>query len=343
VLGEQLDDASDRLQAAREREGIAVRAAEDAYAQVERTGDEVVRAERELGEAERQLGALARRAYVHGRGSVDPMLAALAAADTQERLADRLHYLERTVGAQAASLESAATLTVQLASLRERARAEAALAADALREAEEATATAAETHAEVLVLTDEASRAVAAQQEQLEVIATQRRELAAQADELAARAEAEEAARAAAARSTSAAAGAPPGGLTTVRGITVATALAPALEALLDAAAADGLVLGGSGYRSPEVTARLRMANGCPDVYNSPASACRIPTARPGSSEHERGLAVDFTYRGQTICYPRPSSRCRGNAAFDWLRANAARFGFHNLPAEAWHWSTTGR
>lgn len=102
-------------------------------------------------------------------------------------------------------------------------------------------------------------------------------------------------------------------------------------------------MLGGSGYRSPEGTARLRIANGCPDVYDSPASSCRIPTARPGSSEHEKGLAVDFTWQGQTICYPRSSTRCTGNAAFDWLQANAARFGFHNLPSEAWHWSTTGR
>lgn len=343
VLGERFDDASRRLESAREQEAAAVRTAEDASRRVERTGDEIVRAKEDLEEVERQLAMLARRAYVHGRSSVDPMLAAVAAAETQERLADRLHFLERTVGAQAASFEAAATLTVQLAALRERARAEAELAAEAIREAERATVAAAETHADVLALTEEASRAVAGQQERLEVIGTERRQLAAQADQLAARAEAEEAARAAAARSTSAAGGAPPGGLTTVRGITVATDLAPALEALLAAAAADGIVLGGSGYRSPEVTARLRIANGCPDIYNSPASACRVPTARPGSSEHERGLAVDFTYRGQTICYPRPSSRCSGNAAFDWLRANAARFGFHNLPAEAWHWSTTGR
>jgi septal ring factor EnvC (AmiA/AmiB activator) len=131
--------------------------------------------------------------------------------------------------------------------------------------------------------------------------------------------------------------------LVTVGGITVAASLGPQLAALLDHARRDGIVLGGHGWRSPEITARLRMTNGCPDVYDSPASSCRVPTARPGESEHEKGLAVDFTYQGQTICFPRSASRCTGNAAFDWLRTNAGRYGLYNLPSEAWHWSTTGR
>jgi septal ring factor EnvC (AmiA/AmiB activator) len=131
--------------------------------------------------------------------------------------------------------------------------------------------------------------------------------------------------------------------LATVGGITVAASLAPQLQALLDHARSDGIVLGGSGYRSPEIQARLRLANGCPDIYQSPASACRIPTAPPGGSEHEKGLAVDFTYQGQTICFPLRSSSCVGNAAFDWLQRNAGSYGLYNLPSEAWHWSTTGR
>jgi hypothetical protein len=131
--------------------------------------------------------------------------------------------------------------------------------------------------------------------------------------------------------------------LVTVGGITVASSLGPNLQALLDHARRDGIVLGGHGYRSPEVTARLRIANGCPDVYSSPASSCRIPTAIPGTSEHEKGLAIDFTWQGRTLCYPRSASQCGGNAAFDWLRANAGRYGLKNLPSEAWHWSTTGR
>jgi D-alanyl-D-alanine carboxypeptidase len=142
--------------------------------------------------------------------------------------------------------------------------------------------------------------------------------------------------------STSIAAG-PSSGLVTVSGITVAAELGRPLQRLLDDARADGIVLGGSGYRSPDAQAALRRANGCPDVDDSPASSCRVPTARPGASEHEKGLAVDFTYQGSTICYPSRTSACRGNAAFDWLSTNAGRYGLRVLSSEAWHWSSTGR
>jgi zinc D-Ala-D-Ala carboxypeptidase len=132
-------------------------------------------------------------------------------------------------------------------------------------------------------------------------------------------------------------------GLVTVGGITVASSLGPALQRLLDDARADGIVLGGHGWRSIESQVALRQANGCRDVYTSPPSSCRIPTAIPGHSEHEKGLAIDFTWQGRTICYPSRSANCHGNAAFDWLKANAHRYGLRNLPSEAWHWSTTGR
>lgn len=125
--------------------------------------------------------------------------------------------------------------------------------------------------------------------------------------------------------------------VTTVRGITVATEIAPQVENLLAAAAADGFTLGGSGYRSSDAQAAARRAN-CGtsdyDVYQKPASQCSPPTARPGQSMHERGLAIDFTWNGALI-----ASR---NAAFQWLSGNAARFGLANLPAEPWHWSTNG-
>lgn len=126
--------------------------------------------------------------------------------------------------------------------------------------------------------------------------------------------------------------------VTTVRGITVATQIAAALEGLLAAAQADGFVLGGGGYRSSDGQVTVRQANCGPssyDIYEKPASSCRPPTARPGQSMHEQGLAVDFTSNGGLIT-------SRGNPAFQWLSRNAGRFGFSNLPAEPWHWSTNG-
>ena len=123
--------------------------------------------------------------------------------------------------------------------------------------------------------------------------------------------------------------------LTTVRGIQVATEIAGQLESLLAAAASDGITLGGGGYRSSDAQWRLREQN-CPDAANSPPSSCRPPTARPGQSMHEQGLAVDFTYGGRVISG-------RSNPAFQWLAANAGSYGFRNLPSEPWHWSVNGQ
>jgi hypothetical protein len=125
--------------------------------------------------------------------------------------------------------------------------------------------------------------------------------------------------------------------LTTVRGITVATSIADQLERLLSAADGAGLSLGGTGYRSSEAQVAARRNNCGPsdyDIYDKPASQCHPPTARPGQSMHEQGLAIDFTIGGSTI---RSSS-----GAYSWLRANAANYGLYNLPSESWHWSVNG-
>jgi len=128
------------------------------------------------------------------------------------------------------------------------------------------------------------------------------------------------------------------GELVEVRGIVVDAALAPALEALLAAATADGLVLAGGGYRSRDDQIALRRAH-CGTshaaVFVVPAGACSPPTARPGESMHEAGLAVDFTCARSLVS--------SGDACFAWLTANAGCYGLANLPTEPWHWSTTGR
>lgn len=123
-----------------------------------------------------------------------------------------------------------------------------------------------------------------------------------------------------------------------VRGIEVSTDIAGAVDALLQAAAADGISLGGGGYRNPAAQIETRRRNcGSSDyaIYEMPSSQCSPPTARPGNSMHERGLAIDFTYGGAVI-------GSRGSPAFQWLASNAGSFGLRNLPAEPWHWSTNG-
>ena len=124
-----------------------------------------------------------------------------------------------------------------------------------------------------------------------------------------------------------------------VYGIRVHTSIAENIRALIDAAAADGIVLSGWGWRDNATQIRLRREHCGTSEYASyrmPSSQCQPPTARPGASQHERGLAVDFTYNGGSISN-------RSNAGFQWLQANAAAYGLKNLASEPWHWSTTGR
>lgn len=128
------------------------------------------------------------------------------------------------------------------------------------------------------------------------------------------------------------------GSIVSVRGIQIHQSIADNLARLLSAAESSGISLSGWGYRDSQRQVELRRQNCGPtnyDIYQKSPSACSPPTARPGQSNHERGLAVDFTYNGSTI-------KSRSSPAFQWLRANAASYGFYNLPSEPWHWSVNG-
>ncbi len=129
--------------------------------------------------------------------------------------------------------------------------------------------------------------------------------------------------------------------------------IAPAVQQLINDAAADGILFGGWGHRSHQRQHELRRINGCPDGWThtdgenpalwSGSSSCRVPTARPGSSFHESGLAIDFRCSSMvSSANPRGSVNNRGSSCYRWLETNAARYGLKNLPSEAWHWSTTG-
>lgn len=127
-----------------------------------------------------------------------------------------------------------------------------------------------------------------------------------------------------------------------VRGIRIHADVAPALEGLLALAETDGIILKGWGHRTTESQIALRlqhcMREGISEteaIYLVPPAQCSPPTAKPGTSNHEVGLAVDFTHDGAAIS-------TRNSPAFRWLAENAAQFGFFNLPSEPWHWSTTG-
>lgn len=114
-------------------------------------------------------------------------------------------------------------------------------------------------------------------------------------------------------------------------GITVHRSIASRVKAMVVAAQGDGIALRGTGWRSSERQIELRRQH-CGtshyDIYDKPSSQCHPPTARPGRSQHEKGLAIDFDL---------------GPGVLTWLKANAASFGLYNLPSEAWHWSVNGQ
>jgi D-alanyl-D-alanine dipeptidase len=133
------------------------------------------------------------------------------------------------------------------------------------------------------------------------------------------------------------------------------------LALMLEAAAADGVDLDpGDCYRSFE-TQRVAYDTRCPEVprplttydpgtdetvvvgYVTERQCSGPPIAPPGMSNHGWGRAVDFTRNG------RATIGC-SDAAFTWLNANAARFGWVHpgwaqcgqSTAEPWHWEWGG-
>lgn len=99
-----------------------------------------------------------------------------------------------------------------------------------------------------------------------------------------------------------------------------------AVYTLVQAANSNGVSLSASsGFRT--MTHQQTLFNQNPDPSR---------VARPGYSNHQMGLAIDFAGLPST---PGPVS---GNSIWDWLSQNAANFGYKNYPAEAWHWSVTG-
>ncbi|MDE0805638.1 MAG: D-alanyl-D-alanine carboxypeptidase family protein [Acidimicrobiales bacterium] len=114
-------------------------------------------------------------------------------------------------------------------------------------------------------------------------------------------------------------------------GIVVHERLAPFISTLLAQADMDGVALEGSGYRDIAAQRRLRAAN-CPNPVRSAPGDCSPPTALPGTSLHESGLAIDFTSDGELITDPE-------TPAYRLIAANAGWLGLRVHPEEPWHWS----
>ncbi len=108
---------------------------------------------------------------------------------------------------------------------------------------------------------------------------------------------------------------------------------ADSFNAMVEAAAQDGVrLLAGSAFRSIPEQTLLYLAY--------VARAFTAPTvAKPGTSNHGNGTAVDVASApGVSLSY--------GSAGYQWLVANASRFGFSwdegSKVDEPWHWRFVG-
>jgi hypothetical protein len=121
----------------------------------------------------------------------------------------------------------------------------------------------------------------------------------------------------------------------TKNGIVVCDNILTNLEAMIAAAQKENLALTGYGYRHAENQRQKRIQN-CNGNTTDRNAKCSPPTALPGYSRHNAGLAVDFRCNNNPI-------DSRSSPCFKWLQTNAATYKFYNLPSEPWHWSIDGR
>lgn len=108
----------------------------------------------------------------------------------------------------------------------------------------------------------------------------------------------------------------------------------------------------GSAWRSNQRQTELRVSNGCASVYSAKAG-CNIPTARPGRSRHQLGMAIDFRFCStpKTQCY-KWLNLLRDEAPLFPLCSRSRRSNGTQcvvVPSsdnewlvEAWHWSVDG-
>ena len=107
---------------------------------------------------------------------------------------------------------------------------------------------------------------------------------------------------------------------------------------MIRAARADGIKL--------SATSSFRTYNHQKQLWNS-LGRNRAIVARPGYSKHQQGAAVDFAFAGvyNTTANCRWTGgfcTLRGHRTWDWLNANARKYGIYQYSGEFWHFSPTG-
>jgi murein DD-endopeptidase MepM/ murein hydrolase activator NlpD len=114
--------------------------------------------------------------------------------------------------------------------------------------------------------------------------------------------------------------------------VTVAAGIAGKIQAMFAAAKAAGVTLSvSSSFRTAAEQIEIWNRHGCPNR----ADNCAGEVARPGSSNHERGLALDFNNCAST-----------STACYRWMLEHGDEFGMTHSPTwhtDLLHWSTNGR
>lgn len=116
-------------------------------------------------------------------------------------------------------------------------------------------------------------------------------------------------------------------------GFRVVACLAADVNAMVEAAERDGVTLEAtSSWRREQDQIALRRKN-CgrsrQQIYELAPEQCRPTTARPGTSMHEYGLAIDI------------ANGTKGSPEHRWLIEHGGEFGFlATEPTEPWHFAT---
>ncbi len=112
--------------------------------------------------------------------------------------------------------------------------------------------------------------------------------------------------------------------------------ISAAMQTMINKAWSEGVKLSGGGFRTHEEQVALRAENcGEANIYNENA-ICKPPTAYPGYSNHESGLAIDFRCDGGGIT-------SQSNTCFVWLSNKSNNPTLINFSKEPWHWSVDGK
>lgn len=118
--------------------------------------------------------------------------------------------------------------------------------------------------------------------------------------------------------------------LCNVQGMIVNAQIAKKLDDMVNAARSAGINL--SASQAFRTMAEQEYFYNC---YVTKSCNNGNKAAKPGYSNHQMGVALDFRCNGGSMTY--------GNVCFNWLSANSAAYGFSNkVQGEAWHWSIDG-